>query len=796
MARTVEPRVPGKTKGFDIVGNRDYSNLPLHTLLSQPVPLVAGTISTAAPLNLSFFSHSSLFSASSFHLDKVRGYLGIRATVVVRLVINATKFTSGRLVLSYQPMQQYYVERRDDYRQIGQLCHVEADLATDTEVVLRIPHRGPYSHFDIVNKLYDTGVFRVTEYLPHRGDPFDYRLYISFEDIDLMAPTTTSTVTYESGLEVEEKKDVPVSQKIGMISSAATALAGVPMLSSFMAPLAWVSGVASGVLSAFGYSRPTTTVTPEVYKHRLVSKLNQTDGTDIADPLAMTTTASVRVSNQIGLTEEDEMSFAYLQGICSPLWRVTVPGGTASGTKIGFFPLSPLSMIADGDITNTVIMHPMAYIANTFHMYRGSISVTFDLSKTPLHSGRLMVVFEPVNRERFDFGLVNTTDSPFLSQLLTIDDAINCHKDIIDIRKGTSFTFDFPFTSFVPYLPVDRPYGFVHLFVLNEIVTSSAVAPADVSIGFKFKALPDMEYAGPSDLRYYPYLPDEDTLAAPLTTGGETLNVSYESGLEVSDVEIVNKPIGSTSIPSPSADMAALCIGEKILSMKQVAMRSKLVHVGALTTINRLTSYPFVSDPIYAPEWFTDPATSPERRQMFDFYSYVSQLYTYGRGGVVFTFVNNNWGATQAIGVSITVDDWQYPIGNSALPGSPTTFGEWGLTHWIKPLESDRVYVPPYQPSFVRYNLPTRIGEEPTAIETGNTTSEYHIAGSSMARLTLFDADSTGVNVHMYRSAADDTQFGGFRGVPHMVWRGAYREHRDQAVQNSKASSFRFPNTA
>ena len=442
MARTVVPTHPGSTAKFDLLKAPDWSKLTLQQLLSQPVPAFSGVQSTANEINVTFNSHSALLPASQFHLDKVRGYMGIRATVVVRLVVNADKFTSGRLLLSYQPSNIYYNERRSDFRQVTQLPHVECDLNTDTEVVLKIPHRGPYTHFDITNNQYDTGLFRLSQYLQHRGNPYSWTVYISFEDIDLLAPTSTFTVAYESGLEIEEKKEMPVSQKIGALSSAATSLSLVPALSSFMAPLAWVTGVASSVISAFGYSRPSTTITPTVYVERQVAKLNQTDGTDYADQIAMTTTAAVQVSDQIGLTTDDETSFAYLTQINSAMFRFATSTTEPVGTSIFTFPLCPFNLKARSDIESAVIMHPMAYIANAFDKYRGSITMTVEFSKTVFHSGRYLVVFEPIN-----------PDGPLIpsTKVVTIEDAINCHKDIVDIRKGNTFEFTFPFTSILPY---------------------------------------------------------------------------------------------------------------------------------------------------------------------------------------------------------------------------------------------------------------------------------------------------------------------------------------------------------
>jgi hypothetical protein len=159
----------------------------LHQLLSQPVIINQGVLTAGTPALLTFFSHSSLLEASPFHLEKIRGYYGIRATVVIRLVCNADKYTQGRIAISYYPVSTLLGSlKRDDHRHVTQLPHAELDFNLDTEVVLKIPHRGPHTHFDITNKRYNTGVFQLTETLAHRGNPVPFTLYMSFEDVDLL----------------------------------------------------------------------------------------------------------------------------------------------------------------------------------------------------------------------------------------------------------------------------------------------------------------------------------------------------------------------------------------------------------------------------------------------------------------------------------------------------------------------------------------------------------------------------------------------------------------------------------
>lgn len=754
-ARTVENRQAGQTSNFDILGSKDWSKLGLHTLLSQPVPIFRGAITAGTPIDLEWFPFSEPLVKSPFHREKIRGYMGIRASLVIRVVVNADKYTQGRIALSYRPGSANMPNIIKDHRLITQLPHVELDLNTDTEVTLKIPHRGPYTHFDISNRLYNPGRFFVTELLAHRGNPYTYTVYSSFEDVDLIGPTgTTFNASYEGAMHDTEEKNVPLSQKVKELGSALMLAGSVPVLSSFIEPLGWATAVAGNVLSVFGFSKPLTTLTPHVYMQRSRPKYNQCDGTDPAETLAVTTAAQVRVTDQIGLTELDEMSFNYLLGLKSTMMRFSYGVSTPVGTKLGTYALCPHQIMASGPIGGTWVMHPISFLGNVFNHYRGSFSVTFEMSKTIFHTGRLMVVFEPVPTNRAS----NSTVQP---QVATIEDAINCHKDVIDLRKGNAFTFDFPFTALVPYLPVEQAYGFVHLFVVNSLVRNDASVSDTVDVAVKFAGNDDFEFHGPCEPRFYPTFPDEGQ-GTFTPHSARTLNATYESGLEVGDTCITRKPIGSSLLPKPHIDLSQLCVGENIRSLKQVAMRSKLVYSGE-QLINGMNYNPFVVDRLVA-----DTLANPLYPLTCDFYSYVGSLFAYSRGGVIYTLENMRGAAKKWF--CMTYDAVSRPPRDG--------FAEFHLVHEVLAEQSDRIYIPPCDTSFVRTTYPTNSLGFFNRDNTGIPSIE-HSHDSSKAKFFVLDADfpeDVSTNLFkLHRAAAEDTQFGGFASVPLMSLREPFK---------------------
>lgn len=774
QAKPAEPVLVDRSK-YDILSSVDYSSLSIHELLSQPVPVLTGVFTPPDAGVLTFNSHDRILVESPFHLEKLRGYHGLRASVTLRLVVNADKYTQGTVCVSFLPATIETIERRSDHRHVTQLTHVELDFNTDTEVSLTIPHRGPYTHFDLIERRYNTGVFLITTTLSHRGNPVPYTVYMSYSDVDLQAPTSTFQVTYEAGdqFSTSRKKKVGFhdeeksehagswSKALAKVSSVMTTASSVPILTPLTEPLAWASGVASGVASVFGWSRPIRDTTPAVFVNRDVAKLTHVDGEEYAEPLAQTTLAQVRATDQIGLTAQDETSFAYLCGIKSQIFRFNYGVATPTGTKLFTMALDPGQMFAasgfpvsvSGNQQSAVIAHPMFYVANLFGYYRGSIGVCVKLSKTIFHSGRLMVVFEPFYAD------TNAMVSGFTPQprVNTIADAINCHKDIVDIRAGSEFSFSFPYTSPTPYKPIGLTYGFMHVFVLNQLVRNDTSVSDQIDVGIRVHGCEDLEFAVPTDPVYWPMRIAGTDESEPFGGDARTLDtVVYESGLEVRDTTLVEKPIGSSMKPMPTTTMAELAIGEKLLSLKQVAMKSKIVERFGGTKVPQTN--PFVVDQFYAAS-----IGGPGYKQWFDFYSYVGSLYVYGRGGVILTIHKDG-------GVPMAITQSMIPDGSSDFPRAP--YGEYRNMLLLKNgAGADRVYIPPYDASFVRYNTPTSGGIVP-----GVKNVVFQQAGFSQTFIQLHTLSGNGLTVvnqdyQLYRAAAEDTQFGGFIGVPYLIQR-------------------------
>lgn len=731
-----------------IEDQRNWSEMSLRHYLSQAIVLSSGNIgiaNTGTILNTSL--PTGAMNAQPLFKEKLRGFLGFRATTTLRLVINADKYTSGLLCMAWRPPTptgtdtNYYL----DHQRLTQLPHVLADVNTDTEVVLTMPYKGPASHYNLLNGLNPFGSVLLRPLVALQGSPISYTLFVEFSDVSLAYPTVSagvvaqSNIVFQSNVEVEQEGR-PISKMLGRISSAATTLASVPLLTSFAQPLAWATAIGSNVAYAFGYSRPSDTRQPAVTVQRKLPRIALVDGSDVIESLGYTTDARVKVDPSMSFTEQDEMSIKYLTQIKSSLhiqpWSLT----DAKGAKLFTLKLGPTYMSGFASYTpnGSYWMHPIAYLANVFGMYRGSFEVELRFVKSLFHTGRLMVVFEPGS-------VVDGVGAQ--SSVTDLESAYNCHRDIVDMRAGNKFTFKFPYSSLEPYKHTYQPYGFMHIFVLNPLTRNEANVSANVNLFISVKGSDDWEFANPKEPIYWPYAPSIGTPSTKRSDDAYTLDtVVAQSGLELGGTVVASKAIGSSVMPTDSTRAAELCVGERIMSVKQLALVSKPVSTGT----PNVSSDPFGVDFIHSA---LAPAALVKRYR--DWFSYVGAMYNFNRGGVILT-VHNKGSEPLAVymdhGLSIAE-----PFVNSPSKLDLKHIG------YVAGAETARLYIPPGNRGFCRHKYDSAFVYAGVYSLADCGISPVRIYFRTLGTNTIPD------NVVVMRSAADDTQFGYFTGVPVMT---------------------------
>lgn len=174
--------------------------------LSRPVAVSEGswTVSNGSTVVLdSIALPGRLITEFPMFSQKITGFLGFRAKVVLRLQVNCNRFMQGRLVMSFFPQAADFVSKFAYYNsslvQITQLPRVDFDAASDTEVQLEIPYVSPYLAYNTTNNTGQMGNASLHVYSPlvttGSESSAEFVIWGHFEDVELMYPTI-SNATY------------------------------------------------------------------------------------------------------------------------------------------------------------------------------------------------------------------------------------------------------------------------------------------------------------------------------------------------------------------------------------------------------------------------------------------------------------------------------------------------------------------------------------------------------------------------------------------------------------------------
>jgi len=165
--------------------------------------------------------------------------------------------------------------------------------------------------------------------------------------------------------------------------------------------------------------------------------------------------------------------------------------------------------------------------------WRGGLKFRFKLVKNEFYSGRIGVLFQPVETG----GSLATT---------TTDLGLAYNRVIVDIRTTNTFEIHVPYTSIKTYLERGENFGSVVVYVVDPLVCPDNLA-GDVPIL--------IEVAGCEDFEYADYIP---------LSLGPMVPFAAQSGTEVE----VHR-LGESAKPSLAASKVA--IGERFTSLRQLS---------------------------------------------------------------------------------------------------------------------------------------------------------------------------------------------------------------------------------
>jgi hypothetical protein len=761
-----------------------YSNVrtgvvqDIRTFLSKPIILSAGTFATtdsftSGPVAGDYFPSKPLF-ATPLWKNKMSGNYLLKGTAVFTIQVNANRFQQGRYILnvvlsggsicgSQAGGNMVTTAHTLTLTQITQLPHVQIDLATDTAGELRVPLTTATGWTGFVNSpVYnDVGVWQIQPYsplvAPTGSTVAEYTLWLHFEDVEVAWPlvpqsrnSIKSKVTRKPKISVESSEmSGPVSSTFNKISTASNILAGVPIMSSVATTVGWASDIVAQVASVFGWSKPTILDPTTIVSRYIFPKYNNADTHDTSTRMAVSDSAKVEGLPGFSCNDIDELAISHLATISAYYTQFNWTTSNATGTNLLSQKITPRNFIyqATSLTVGFTSPTPLAWIANFFTLWRGSIIFSFKLVKTEFHSGRLVVVFYP-----YDY----TATGAHLGDP-TLADTAYLHRDIIDIRNGNEFTFTVPYTAWQSYKPTlgvnTSVIGKLLVYVVNPLVAPSSVATT-VPVLIEVAGGPDIEFAFPRTVSESPCIGIQ-----PMSGGSKSK-------------EIVSAVIGGSSVVESIAP-AKFCIGERVLSLRQLLKRFNPLQLNSTGAAD--TFFQFVPFSMFYKQQRSDThaLASPENRA--DILSQVAFAFTYFRGSLRYKIVDyapsdNKLMAVRNIYLGATTFNWAFnnfeysaasitsvtEFGN----GDNNTFTYGGITAGLE-VEFPYYCVTPMSPVADMFsNYVARAAALPCY--------SYNFNGFVPQSCAEMWSNAAVTGIRMFRAAGEDFELGMFMSTPLM----------------------------
>jgi len=753
----------------DAINNAsDSIDTSLHAALAKPMRRVGGVLSAGD--TSSTFPTYDLFDplfTTTYWINKLKGIYAIRATAVITLQVNASRFQAGRYILAYIPaaglpydskQTQMIYWKQCDLCTVTQLPHVEIDVGTETEVTLRVPFTSFMSALPCPTVTNSTvtvgspGYFFMRPYVPMVAgsgiSTADYSIWVHYEDV-----VTKTAITSQMGTITEEEQNQsgPITSSIRTLQRQ-IGYASVG-LDSIVSNTNWFLDACAGVATFLGFSKPINLNKIDQRTLTMHNSFSTFDGLDNSVPLSSCQRNEIEPNPGYGGSNIDPLTIDYIKSIpCYESQFVWSSTGASSvvGTALTKIPVNPgnnFNMYTAGASYNYFTYGPMAYLSKLYSYYRGSITYKFKFVKNEFYSGRLMVAFAP-----YDLDATAPPDPVF---------GVGTHllnKTIIDVRLCKEFEISVPYAALTPFLSTGEsynttnsndpgiPYANVYVWVLNPLLAPTSVNPS-ITVVVESRGNKDLEFA----------FPKQHTMSVYANATIQMGKIEFQSGemttgiLDVSIPGVDQKPLSLTD--------SARCFGEVQLSLRQLLKRPGFYR---FTTNSQLlyTLYPFYSTVT------TPSATTITNAGSIDMFSHLSAMFAFQRGGVNIKFIPaSNTASPQYVNTSLR------SMGNSTpLTNSFTATGTYPSTMYkvnnngnsvVTRLDwGHSVRVPYYQntPSIPAAGLWTDgVGTEYLGQKGRSSTQIQFYYGVGYTGST---------NLNIVRYGADDCDFAQWTGIP------------------------------
>jgi hypothetical protein len=605
----VNPDLPIVNRAYQVNTVKEISDY-----LAKPIPVSLGAWSTASTDGTLLFNQAIWVGCygNAMWMNKLYGFYGLKCTIKVEVVLNATPFQQGRLRLCYYPAASTVRSKSNQHTTnripLSQLPGIEMSTA-DASMSLNIPYVHSLRFMELTGPLWDHGdVYLAVMASLQTGaagpTTADYTIWYSMHDVELFGQSTqpisapqsgTGTVRSKKSVPPSEKEMKPISHLLGAGANFAAEVAKVPLLSLYAGPVSWFLNAAKGAAMSFGFSKPLNSDRPCLMSMNYHYQCTTSDGFDNSIPLAVLYDNKLRILDSESNQGRDEMSIPFIVRQWSYLNSFFLNTSNTQGQELYDYVAAPSNQVVTAG-TYEVYRTPVGLLSRMFKMYRGGLEIAFKLVKTGFHAGSLAVTFVSGPYP----GSVDLTTSAY------------AYRTIVDIQEGDYMCFRLPYLLPLDYADTNIAFGRLFVNVVNPLRAPETCAQS-------FEVL--VYIRGDESLQFQ--LPDRWMGMPIVPQGGDVENTS---------TDIVCAPIGDAPVSTLQFEFAQESMSEYTGSLLQLLKRYNPITlwVGATLGTTWYSLWPWgISSTRYVTTTYT---TAPGISDYVS--SQIHSCYAFMRGGV------------------------------------------------------------------------------------------------------------------------------------------------------------------
>lgn len=479
---------------------------------------------------------------------KIDNYAFLQGQLHIKVMVNASPFYYGALLLAYQPLISFSKDISNNGADqskpdvlFSQRPHLYVLPQTNQGGEMTLPFFYHRNWLDITSqaevrnmgKLFIRPVVPLSNANGVTGETLRIKFYAWMTDVKLCGPTFKLSLQAPPVKEMKKKRgqktaqnynapssgandeygNGPVSGVASAVASFAGKLVDVPVIGPFAKATSIGSSAVSHIASLFGFTNVPVISDVQPFKdlpfHSLASS-------KIGEPVAKLT---LDPKNELsidprttGLGEGDELSIPYLVQRESLLTVVNWASSYNVDDLLFYSRVSPalweLTNVTGFPDSRVVYMLPMSWVAQMFAYWRGDIIFRIKCICTKYHKGRVRITWDPVLNIGLPANTSNETTS--FNRIVDIspdlDMEVRCSylqaRHFLGVRKiaGTptlnfsrSATSPADATGLDPDTNLDN--GALSIRVVNDL--SSPVLNSDVSFLIYVRGAENLEFTNP-----------------------------------------------------------------------------------------------------------------------------------------------------------------------------------------------------------------------------------------------------------------------------------------------------------